>query len=308
MDITNSLTTIKRNFTKREITVTQRRSIVAWVFLLPALLILGVYRGIPIIWNFYLSFQERNVIGETEWVGLGHYEAALNDPVFITSVQNNLLFLGTIPVGITIALGLALLMDQKFPGNYVFRAIFFVPYITMMVAIGVIWTYMFQTENGVINYLLQQAGIIETNIRWLSDPMWARASVFIVHTWKSVGFYMIIILAGIQTIPQQAYEVARIDGADRVQRFFYITLPLLRPTLGICVLVGLTLSFELFYLIFVMTGGGPGNSTEILITYLYKNAFNYGELGYGAMITVALFALSLSIGYVARYYQRGDYR
>lgn len=281
-----------------------RRSVIAWGFLLPAFVILFVYRAIPIFWNVYLSFFTRDIVGELTFVGLGNYVEMFNDSVFWMSTFNTILFIGTIPIGIVIALGLALLFDQKFPANNVLRALIFLPYITMMVAIGVIWSYMLH-PNGIVNHVLVSTGLLDSGISWLGSSLWARVSVYIVHVWKSVGFYMIIILAGLQTIPNELYEVAEIDGASPYQRFRYVTLPMLRPTIGVCVLVGLTLSFELFDLIIVLTNGGPGKATEILITYLYKNAFSYGKMGYGAAITVALFVITLTLGLVARYYQRG---
>jgi len=285
-----------------------KRTVIAWTVLLPAVVILMLYRTIPLLWTFVLSFQEMSWAGETSFVGFENYAELLSDDVFVEALINNVILLGTIPVGIAIALGVALLLNQKFFGSDAFRSLFFLPYILMMVGIAVIWQYIFKTDGGVANYVLLQLGIIEQNISWLGDSTWALFSVFVVHVWKSVGLYLVVLLAGLQTIPQQVYEVARIDGANRRQRFFYITLPLLKPTIGVCILIGMILSFKLFDLIRVMTGGGPGDSTEILITLLYEEAFTNGEFGYAAVLTMVLFVLMLSLIGIGRYTQRESYQ
>jgi len=246
--------------------------------------------------------------GETSFVGLENYQRLLTDDVFVTALTNNVIFLLTIPVGIVLALGIAILLNQQFLGSDTFRSLFFLPYILMMVGIAVIWNYIFKTNGGVANFVLSNLGLIDQNISWLGDGTWAKVSVFVVHIWKSIGLYLVIMLAGLQTIPQQVYEVARIDGASRIQRFRYITLPLLKPTIGVCILVGMILSFKLFDLIRVLTGGGPANQTEILITYLYEQAFTSGNFGYAAVLTVVLFFLMVSLIGIGRYIQGVSYR
>jgi ABC-type sugar transport system permease subunit len=239
------------------------------------------------------------------FIGLDNYNKLLTDPIFVEALVNNVILLGTIPVGIALALPLALLLNQAFPGSNLFRAIFFLPYIIMMVAVGIIWAFMFKSTNGVINHILIQIGIIGEGIFWTTSSPWALISVFIVHIWKTLGFYLIILLAGLQTIPTQVYEVARIDGAGRFKRFRYITLPLLKPTIGVCVLVGMISSFRLFDLITVLTGGGPSRKTEILLTWLYKQAFQFSNIGYSAVLTVVLFVLMVGVIAIGRVLQRG---
>lgn len=281
-----------------------RRSIIAWLALVPTLTILLLYRFVPLGWNFILSFQEMSYTGETSFVGLTNYQKLTTDPVFMEALVNNIVLLGTIPVGITFGLGLALLLNKEFFGSNAFRSLFFMPYIIMMVAVAVIWTFILKAESGVFNYLLIQSGLISEGISWLGDGTWALVSVFLIHIWKTTGFYMVIILAGLQTIPSQLYEVSNIDGASRVQQFLYITLPLLKPTLGVCVLVGMIASFRLFDLVFVLTNGGPAHKTEILLTWLYKQAFSFGNFGYAAVLTIVLFALMLATVSVGWFLQR----
>jgi ABC-type sugar transport system permease subunit len=286
-----------------------KRSIIAWLAVAPALTITLLYRYIPVGYNFYLSFHTMSYTGEMTFVGLEHYAQALNDPVFTTSVLNTVYLLGTIPVGIAIALGVALLLNQKFFGSNAFRSVFFIPYITMMVAVAVVWQYMFKTQGGVINFVLLNIELIEDPLSWLSSEQLSFVSVFIVQVWKTVGFYMIIILAGLQGISQQVYEVARIDGATQWQRFRYVTLPLLKPTLGVCALVGMVTTFRAFDLIMTMLpNGGPNHGAEILLTWMYKQAFSFGNFGYGAVLTVVLFVMMVGFALLGRTFQRGQYQ
>lgn len=284
-----------------------RRTIIAGLCLLPVLVWLLLYKYIALIYNLYLSFNNMGYTGEMTFIGLENWSMLLSDPIFTKSLLNTLVLFGTIPVSIVIALGIALLLDQKFPGRDAFRSLFFLPYITMMVAIAVIWQYMFKTGNGVINYFLLELGLIQQNISWLGNSKWALVAVFMIQVWKTVGFYIVIILAGLQTIPRQIYQVAKIDGANRIQRFIYLTLPLLKSTIGVCLLVGLVISFRLFDLITVMTGGGPGHGTEILLTWIYKQAFLYGEFGYAAVLSVVMVAITIGFALFGQRLQRSDY-
>lgn len=238
------------------------------------------------------------------FVGLDNYAMILQDDVLVTAIFNTFIFLSAVPIAIGIALGLALLLNKQFFGAEVFRGILFMPYITMMVAIAVIWTFIFKTDNGVLNYVLLQLGVVSEAIPWLGDDFWSRIAVIIVYVWKTVGFYMIILLAGLQDVPTQVYEVASIDGASRWQRFRYLTLPLLKPTLGVCALIGLISSFQLFDLVMVLTGTGPGHSTELVITWIYKQAFQFGNFGYAAVLTVILFLIMICLISVGQYMQR----
>lgn len=286
-----------------------KRSIIAWLAVAPALIIILLYRYIPVGYNFYLSFHSMGITGDMTFVGLENYITAFNDPVFAKSVINTVYLLGTVPVGITIALGVALLLNKQFFGSNAFRSVFFIPYITMMVAVAVVWQYMFKTQGGVLNFLLLNLGLVSEPIRWLSDSSMAFVSVFIVQVWKTVGFYMIIIIAGLQSIPQQVYQVAEIDGANRWQRFRYITIPLLKPTLGVCALVGMVTTFRAFDLIMTMLpNGGPNHGAEILLTWMYKQAFSFGNFGYGAVLTVVLFVMMVGFALVGRTLQQGDYQ
>ncbi|GAA0238079.1 carbohydrate ABC transporter permease [Haladaptatus pallidirubidus] len=284
-----------------------QRTVKAGLLLSPVLLWLVLYKYLALGYNVYLSFSEMSYTGEFSFVGLANWQQLANDPVFFQSLFNTVVLFATIPVSIAIALGIAILLNQQFPGNNAFRSLFFLPYITMMVAIAVIWQYMFKTDGGVINYFLLQLGVIESNISWFGDSTWALVAIFAIQVWKTVGFYIVILLAGLQTIPEQVYQVAKIDGATRLQRFLYLTLPLLKSTIGVCMLVGIVISFRLFDLILVLTNGGPGNGTEILLTWIYKQAFLHGNFGYAAALSVVMIALAVVVALIGRNLQRSSH-
>jgi ABC-type sugar transport system permease subunit len=284
-----------------------RRTVIAFAALLPMIVWLLLYKYIALVYNFVLAFSEMSYTGSMTFNGLANWVTLVNDPVFWRSLLNTILLFGTIPVAVGLALAIALLLDNKFPGSDAFRSLFFLPYITMMVAIAVIWRYMFKTENGVVNHFLIQLGVIEQGISWFGSSEWALVALFVIQVWKTTGFYIVIILAGLQTIPEQLYQVSKIDGASRIQQFVYITLPLLKSTIGVCLLVGLVISFRLFDLINVLTGGGPGRGTEILLTWIYKQAFQYGEFGYAAALSVVMVLVTVGFAYLGQRLQRRSY-
>jgi len=285
-----------------------KRTLIALLAASPVIIWLVLYKYIALVYNIILSFSELSITGEFSFVGLQNYQRILTDPIFTKSLVNTVILFGTIPVSITIALGIAILLNQKFPGYKYLRSLFFLPYISMAVALAIVWQYMFKTENGILNHILLELGLIQQNIPWLSNSTWAIISVFTIQVWKTVGFYIIIILAGLQTIPKDIYEVSQIGGATRIQRFRYITLPLLRPTLGVCFLVGMVISFRIFDIIWVLTQGGPGHSTEILLTWIYKQAFTFSNFGYAAVLSLVMVVLTLAIALIGYQLQRRSYQ
>jgi ABC-type sugar transport system permease subunit len=279
----------------------------SWYFLLPLLVWLLLFKYIALIYNLLLSFSERGLRGDLTIVGLDNWMQLTTDPYIFRIILNTLILYLTIPVGILIALSIAMLLNNELLGLNLFRAAVFIPYITMMVAVAVIWQYIFNTEAGVLNAILLSTGVVETGISWLGNGNWALISVFIVQVWKTTGFYLIILLAGLQNIPSQLYEVAKIDGAGKFRMFQRITLPLLKPTIGVCALVGIVMSFQLFDLVLVMTGGGPGKATEILLTQIYKQSFTYGNWGYGAVLSMLMVVLTFVLAGASLKLQGIDY-
>jgi multiple sugar transport system permease protein len=200
----------------------------------------------------------------------------------------------------------ALLVDTPIRGRNVYRTIVFMSYPVMTVAVGIIWQWLFNENVGLINYVLMKLGIIDKGIPFLESFDYALPAVIVASIWQVIGFYMIILLTGLQSIPPSLYEAASIDGANALQRFRRITLPLIRPSLFLCFVVGIINSFTAFDLIFVMTGGGPGHATDLLITYIYSVAFRLSKFDYAAAITVVNFLLFLALAFIANRLAGGE--
>lgn len=277
-----------------------RERMLVLCFLLPSLLIFLLYRLIPMGWNLVLSFQSWSPMRPARWVGLEHYEELfLDDEVFWQALSNTLIWIGSAPLAIALALGVALLVNSDLKGASVYRTIVFLSYPLMTVAVGVIWRWMYDERGGFINWALRSAGIIEKPLGFLSSFDMALPSVIVTDIWQVIGFYMIVLLTGLQAIPQHLYEAARIDGAPAWARFWRITLPMLRPSLFLCAVIGLLNSFTSFDLVYIMTNGGPGHATELLVTYIYKAGFGQTRFDYAAAITVVQFVLLLGLTWLA---------
>jgi multiple sugar transport system permease protein len=269
-------------------------------FLLPSLAIFFLYRVLPLGWNLLLSVQYWSPLKPPRWAGLDHYEEMLlYDDVFWQSLKNTLIFIGAAPFAIALALGIALLVNSDLKGAAVYRSIVFLSYPLMTVAVGIIWRWMYDERGGIINFALRESGLVAKPIPFLQSFDWALPSVIVAEIWQVIGFYMIIILTGLQSIPQHLYAAASIDGAPRWAQFWRITLPMLRPSLFLCAVVGILNSFTSFDLVYIMTNGGPGHATELLITHIYKSGFGQTKFDYAAALTVVQFILLLALTYLA---------
>ncbi len=283
-------------------TMTRRRrqAMVVACFLAPSLLIFVVYRIMPLVWNVVLSFEYWSPLKPATFAGWDNYAEMLqDDDVFWTALWNTVIFLGSQPIAIALALGIALLVNSDLKGASVYRTIVFLSYPLMTVAVAIIWHLMYNEHGGLINYVLRQLGIIHRPIAFLDSFAWALPSTIVANTWQVLGFFMIVLLSGLQNIPPHLYEAARVDGAPAWARFFRITLPMLRPALFLCIVIGILNSFSAFDLIYVMTNGGPGHATELMITYIYKEAFGETRFDYAAALTVAQFAMLMVLTWIA---------
>jgi ABC-type sugar transport system permease subunit len=277
-----------------------RQLVMIACFLLPSLAIFFLYRILPLGWNVLLSFQFWSPLKPAEWAGFEHYvEMWSYDDVFWVALKNTLIFIAASPIAIAVSLGIALLVNSDLKGASVYRTIVFLSYPLMTVAVGIIWRWMYDERGGIINYALRASGLVDRPVGFLQDFDWALPSVIFAGIWQVVGFYMIILLTGLQSIPTNLYEAARIDGAPAHARFFRITLPMLRPSIFLCVVVGILNSFTSFDLVYVMTNGGPGHATELLITHIYKSAFEQRKFDYAAALTVVQFVLLLLLTFAA---------
>lgn len=263
----------------------------ALFFLLPTVAVLGTFNFYPALYSLYLSLFEWNGLSPSrEFVGLANYARLLASGEFWNSLRVTLLYAGGVTL-LALALGLlvAVLLNQPIRGQAVYRVLYFLPVITPTVASGVVWKYLFDPTQGVVNRGL--AGVGLEGPSWLNDPSWALLAVVVVGVWKRVGFNMVVYLAALQGIPRIYYEAAQLDGAGPWQQFRYITLPLLAPTTFFLVVTALIDAFQVFDLVYVMTSGGPLGSTDVLGYYLYRQGFRYSELGFASAVAYVMFAL-----------------
>ncbi|HUA56361.1 MAG TPA: sugar ABC transporter permease [Candidatus Sulfotelmatobacter sp.] len=277
-----------------------KRATMIWCLLAPSLAIFLAYRVLPLAWNVVLSFEDWSPLHPARWIGWDNYDEMLfDDDVFWQALWNTLLFMASAPIAIAMALGLALLVNADIRGRDVYRTIVFLSYPLMTVAVAIIWRWMFDERVGLINYVARSLGLVDRPIEFLNSFDWALPSVIVANIWQTLGFYMIVLLTGLQSIPPELREAAAIDGAGAVRRFWAITLPLLRPAVFLCFVIGMLNSFTSFDLVYVMTGGGPGRATELLVTYIYKLGFAQTRFDYAAAVTVFFFALLISVTAVA---------
>jgi len=284
----------------------RRELILVWVFLLPSLVVFFLYRILPLVWNAVLSVQKFSLFGENSWIGFEHYRYMFEDDVFWTSLWNTLIYIASAPIGIVLALAVALMVNSEVRGRNIYRTVVFLSYPLMTVAVGIIWRWMYDEKVGLFNFVLRSLGIIDTPLAFLQSFEWVLPSILLANVWQIIGFYMIILLAGIQNIPQNLYEAAAIDGASARQQLFRITLPLLRPSLFLAFVIGIMTSFTSFDLVYVMTQGGPAHSSELLVTYIYKNAFELSRVDYAAALTVVQFLLLVVLTWVGNRLAGGE--
>ncbi|MFD2081284.1 carbohydrate ABC transporter permease [Actinopolymorpha cephalotaxi] len=275
----------------------RRTNLTGWLFISPIVVGVVAFQFFPILVSMAASLTKWDGISPPEFVGLSNFtDIFTDDPLFYTTLWNTTYFtLASIPLTVGIGFLLAVLCAQRVRGVSFFRTAFFAPYVTNVVAIGFVWFWFFHPSDGVVNGLLQQVGI--HGPEWLSSSTWAMPAVILVSVWQGVGYPMIILLAGLQGIPEMLYESAKIDGASSFARVRYVTLPLLTPHFLFLLITQFISSFQVFGLIYVMTKGGPGHSTSVYIYNLYENAFAYGKMGYACALAWILFAVIASVTY-----------
>lgn len=270
------------------------QAFVAFLFLLIPVLLLAALKIYPVFYNLYLSFTRYELFEAPRFVGLRNYEYVFSNEVTRQSIGNTILFtLEAVPIGTALALIIAKLLDQSIRGRVLLRTLYYLPVISSVVVSAMIWRWIYSPQNGLLNHFMSGVGIPPQN--WLNDPNLALISLVIVTIWGSIGSNMVIFLAGLQDIPKDVIEAARVDGANSLQSFVYITVPLMRPVI-LFVVVTFTISiFRNFGLIFMLTQGGPFNRTNTMVWEVYQNVFGYLRLGRGAAISMVMLAIVLGL-------------
>ena len=252
----------------------------------PYLVHFFLFVAFPVAFSIVLTFHKWNIISPMEYTGLNNYIRLFNDKTFFKSIGNTLIFLVIhIPLQIIVALFLAEILNQKIKLRGAFRGAFFLPVIVSGVVVTILWQQLYGYDTGLLNRLLTGIGIAK--VGWLTDPNIAMSSIALMATWKNVGLYIILFLVGLQTVPTQYYEAADLEGATHMQKFFKITLPMINPTIFMVMILSTIGGFSLFIEPYIMTGGGPLNSTVSAVLYIYKQGFFYYHMGYAA--TLGLF-------------------
>jgi multiple sugar transport system permease protein len=281
-----------------------RRLLPIYGLLLPGMALYGLWAAYPLISSFLLSFTQWNLTKPTVFIGLDNYTRALADPLFWRSLSSTLGYtIVTVAGQLVLGLGAALLLNQRIPGRSVLRLIYYLPVITSWVIVSLVFLFIYNGQAGALNWFLRDViHVIPKNVAWLAEPATALWAIAVLGIWKGIGWTMVVFLAGLQSVPQELYEAAAMDGAGAWARFRYVTIPFLRATSTFLIVVLTIGGFNAFISIFVMSSsatgtiGGPLNSTDVALTYMWKQAFTQIDLGYGAALS---FLLAGAIGLVS---------
>jgi multiple sugar transport system permease protein len=284
----------------KQIRTSRRRSaikkhLVAYSFILPNLLGFAAFTLVPMVFSLVLAFMNWDGANVVTWAGLDNFIKLFQDETFRISLGNTFYYvIGTVPLTMIAALLLAMLLNQRLRGRNLFRTTFFIPYVASLVAVAVVWNMLFSPSMGPVNQLLLSLGM-ENPPRWSASVDWAMPTIIMASIWQGMGYYMLIYLAALQGIPYHLYEAAEIDGANGWQKFRYITLPLLTPATFFISMMLIIACFKVFSLIWVMTGGGPGRATNVLVIHTFNVAFREFRFGYSSAIAMVLFMIVLTM-------------
>lgn len=268
--------------------LTNNQNMASWIFILPAILGTLIFIVIPVVCSFGLSFAKWDLLNPIEFVGLENYRLLFKDNLFYKILLNTVVFaFSTSVLGVIIPLVLASILNSKIRGSEFYKTAYFLPFITPMVVVGIVWAWIFDPNIGLLNQILH------ININWLYDSKFALPAIIIVSVWKLIGYNMIIFLSSLSAISNSMFEAAKIDGANAFQVFKNVTIPLLSPTIFFVIIITAISSFQVFDLVYLMTQGGPFDSTNVLVYAIYKNAFEYFNVGKASAIAYVLFAIIL---------------
>ncbi|GAB2021758.1 sugar ABC transporter permease [Pseudolactococcus yaeyamensis] len=267
-----------------------------WVllFLGPSLLGFSVFIAFPILYSLVISFTDWNLLNPMKFVGIDNYASLLRDKNFWVALRNTGTFIiGYLPGVMILGLTIAILLNSKIKFKTFFRGIYFLPVVTSWVAVSLVWKWLLNGQYGLLNYFLSLVGIHGPS--WLTDPRTAMLAIIITSVWKDIGFIMVLYLGGLQAISPSLYEAAEIDGASQWRQFWHVTLPGLRPTTFFVLMISLINSFQVFDQVNIMTGGGPGNATTVMVQNIYNSAFNFFEMGRASAMSWLLFLIIFAV-------------
>ncbi len=284
----------------------KRQLIIAFLFVLPALINFAIFRYIPIVESLRASLYQYSLLGGYgDFVGLAHYQRMVTDPTFWRSLQATVLFvLYKVPAQIILSLGLAILLSRQTIGTAIVRSAILTPMVTSMIIVSILWAQMYQSQNGLFQSILVTMGL--KKIPFLSDVRYALPAISFMMIWKDIGFSFIIFVAGLKGIPETYYEAAIVDGANRWQLFRNITVPLLKPVLMFVIVTQTIFSFQVFVPVYQMTLGGPLDSTKVIVYYVYQQGFRYQDMGYASAISIVTLVMLLLISWVQMRFLRVD--
>ncbi|WP_238322956.1 carbohydrate ABC transporter permease [Gorillibacterium massiliense] len=275
-----------------------RRSeaMLGWSFMAPGLILLALFVFWPIVYSVPLAFTNYSVIDKTRFVGFDNFVRAFQDDKFLISLWNSFVYIIVVPFIQIISIFMAILVNSKVKGINAFRTAYYIPVVTSMVAVAIIWSWLL-SSNGVINYLFMSLGLMDEPLGWLTNQKTALASVMFVTLWKGIGYYMMLYLAGLQSIPKDLQEAAMIDGATKFQTIRKVTIPMLKPYVFFCSLISLMGAIRVFDEVFVLTSGGPGTATLTSSLYIYEQGFKKFDFGYssalGLIVSIIIALLSI---------------
>ena len=277
-------------------TPSHRRSLQAWLFLAPALVLLAAFSFWPVGYGSVLAFTDYSLIRETHFVGLDNFRYIFNNEMFVTGLQKSLVFLLMVPFVQVGAIVLAVLVNNRLPGIRLFRAAFYVPVVTTVSVVGIMWGFMFH-EQGALNYVMLTLKLVNAPVGWLTNDSLALFAVMFVTLWRGLGWYMVMYLAALQSIPSDMQEAAMLDGASRWQRFWKITVPMLRPTIMLCSILSVLAALKAYQEVDVLTQGGPMNSTFTALYYAYDQGLKHLKLprALAASFVVSLFCIAIAL-------------
>ena len=309
MQLTSPLSAASRRIADAMQTKASRReAIAAFLFLLPNILGFVIFTAGPVLASLGISLVNWNLLNPPTWLGLDNYVTLFQDADFWASLRATVYYtLGSVPLGIVLSLALAIALNQKIRGISIYRTVYFIPVVSSLVAVSLMWRWMYNPTSGILNYALDRIfAFMHLHISppdWLQSTTWAMPAIIIMSVWKGLGYNMVIYLAGLQGVPISLYEAAEMDGATGWRKFRHITLPLLTPTTFFVLIMSFISSFQVFEQAYIMTAGGPARATVTTVYYIYQNGFQWYKMGYASAVAWVLFAIILALTMLQWRYQ-----